>query len=315
VATADLAATPGESLFVRVGGTGGVRSNSANGAGGANGGGGGGGEIDSTGGGGASDVRTGAGLDSRVVVAGGGGGSGEDATTNGGDAGVEGAADNQCPGGGGGTATAGGAGGANGTLGIGGGGHGGGGGGGLYGGGSGYDSGTYGSSDCDFWSSGGGGGSSGFGAGTSATSLAIDTSRAPKVTLSYFPPAATTPPTTTDTTGQTTPPPPTPAFGSVSLPAVQHGTAVIATGRIGQDRSTVKAQLLWRKHPKSKRVVLGTKIKAPVKAGSLALTIKLNKTGRKQLKRLHKLKLQLVITVTPPSGAVVKITKNVTLKR
>jgi hypothetical protein len=164
--TGELEVTPGETLFVEVGGNGsGV-------AGGFNGGGSGAG-----GGGGASDIRTTArtaigSLSHRVLVAGGGGGSassGEETTGGaGGAAGEKGFSDSfgENPGGGPGTATAGGAGalgtiesGSSGELGVGGAGGvalvsiGGGGGGGLYGGGGG-------GAGNSFGGGGGGGGSS-----------------------------------------------------------------------------------------------------------------------------------------------------------
>jgi hypothetical protein len=78
-AAADVPVTPGESLEVHVGGAGSTVINAA--TGGYNGGGGAleavvQGIGDSGTGGGASDVRRGAGLDGRLVVAGGGGGGG-----------------------------------------------------------------------------------------------------------------------------------------------------------------------------------------------------------------------------------------------
>jgi hypothetical protein len=179
-ATADLAVTPGEPLYVEVGAKGGdgdAQGFGPGGAGGFNGGGGGGPGIGGTnasggGGGGASDVRTVAGgqpgsLASRLIVAGaGGGGPGGGAA---GAAGTEGAHPGQ-PG----TATAGGA--PNGSLGTGGATSsitGGGGGGGLYGGGAGGST------------SGGGGGSSGFGAGAFSTSVIADTTGTPSITFTF----------------------------------------------------------------------------------------------------------------------------------
>ncbi len=179
---ATIPMTPGETLFINVGGAGVV-----GGAGGFNGGGAGSGGASpraSGGGGGASDVRQGSNaLTDRVVVIGGGGGSGGGEGTT--DAGAGGAGGNtngaaggngsgpagSASGGGGGTPAAGGAGGtgnpgadgANGVLGVGGGGgavgapYGGGGGGGYYGGGGGEASAPPGPS-----SGGGGGGGSSF---------------------------------------------------------------------------------------------------------------------------------------------------------
>lgn len=165
---ADLGVTPGQTLYIEVGGKG--ETEAEGGVGGFNGGGAGGG-----GGGGASDIRTlpfasGLTTDTRLVVAGaggGGGGSGFEAGTEGGAAGSPGVS-GLYAGGGAGTQTEGGAGaegclstGSSGSLGLGGNGSyagslagpGGGGGGGYYGGGGGGGS-------CEISSSGGGGGSS-----------------------------------------------------------------------------------------------------------------------------------------------------------
>jgi Glycine rich protein len=169
--TSYLNVTPGETLYVEVGGNG--QSQEEGGEGGFNGGGDGGG-----GGGGASDIRLEprstplSTEDTRLIVAAGGGGAGsfgETAGTAGGNAGEPGE-DGEYPGGEPGTETEGGAGsfgcelvgqGGNGELGQGGSGGnsefftgpGGGGGGGLYGGGGGGGA-------CIVGSSGGGGGSS-----------------------------------------------------------------------------------------------------------------------------------------------------------
>ncbi len=189
----DLGVTPGQVLYVDVGGVGGDASGTVPGAGGANGGGlGGSGEVDggtvggAGGGGGASDVRTAPGsLQSRLLVAGGGGGGGaaggNESLPGGGDGGA-GASNGETvsnppdensagTGGGGATATTAGKGGLDfghdGSFGVGGSGQqlsgpnegaatGGGGGGGAFGGGSG------GSSQAKGGSGGGGGGGSDF---------------------------------------------------------------------------------------------------------------------------------------------------------
>ncbi|MFK0238832.1 glycine-rich protein [Streptomyces vinaceus] len=152
VHTPALRVTPGQTLYVYVGGNPIIDDGCTPGApcvGGFNGGGDSG---IASGGGGASDIRTAPGaLGSRIVVAGGGGGAGFPCPIGGagGDAGMPGTASGcgQAGGGGAGTQTAGGAGGTAvtpsyegqpGVLGTGGQGQGGGGGGGgLYGGGSG----------------------------------------------------------------------------------------------------------------------------------------------------------------------------------
>jgi hypothetical protein len=199
---ADLSVSPGQMLFVMVGGNGGAGDfGGTPGAGGFNGGGSGGngaGNWGGGGGGGASDLRaTDSGVPdsllSRLIVAAGGGGAG---TTSGGNAGAPGA--DPLGGGGAGTSGAGGTGGSGsgsgsaGSIGQGGTGGlafaindrgGGGGGAGHYGGGGGGAASS---------SYGGGGGSSFTGAATNATT-AIDDTGVPSVTITYVP----------DTTGGT----------------------------------------------------------------------------------------------------------------
>jgi hypothetical protein len=190
--TGKLSVTPGQTLYIEVGGVG--ETLGEGGEGGFNGGGNGGG-----GGGGASDIRTAprvAGLtpDTRLVVAGGGGGgggSGISAGGNGGAAGEDGGASEFYVGGGAGTSSSGGAGaegclgtGSSGVLGEGGAGGnagvssppGGGGGGGYYGGGGGGGS-------CEFGSSGGGGGSSLL--PSVAIAALAELSAAPKIVITY----------------------------------------------------------------------------------------------------------------------------------
>jgi uncharacterized repeat protein (TIGR02543 family) len=199
VVTADLSVTPGQNLYVEVGGPG------AGSMGGFNGGGAGGGHgafagFLGGGGGGASDIRTcpvagpcstGTSLDSRLIVAGGGGGGGVNA---GGAADTAGSSSTYFPDAGGkaGTLTTGGAGGspANegaagfpgaygvggaGADGVGGGTPGGGGGGGGYYGGGGAGSGGAGG--------GGGGGSSFVTSSATNVSLDYDSTRQPSVII------------------------------------------------------------------------------------------------------------------------------------
>jgi len=207
----DIAVTPGQTLYVEVGGNG-HSAGLGGGLGGFNGGGDGGG-IGAGGGGGASDVRTaplvsGLAPDRRLIVAGGGGGTGGNGEASlggvGGPAGGNGAETTTGnPGGNAGTETEGGAGGAgffgtggNGELGLGGaggasglsGGQGGGGGSGYYGGGG-----------------GGGGEISGGGGGGGGSSLVppggkselVSLSTEPQVEIAYTPSVSTGLPTNT----------------------------------------------------------------------------------------------------------------------
>ena len=206
-----LKVTPGEALYVEVGGTGGLP------AGGFNGGGMGGTDatgLSEFGGGGASDVRVisssaGGSLASRLLVAAGGGGSGRPGAA-GGDAGAPGGSSpGSSVGGGAGTLTAGGAGGCDpgfpnigcgqpGSLGIGGDGgesgegasgrEGSGGGGGLYGGGGG--AGVMGGDAVSGGEVGGGGGGSSLTPAGGALTLAPLTTP-PSVVITTGPPRKT----------------------------------------------------------------------------------------------------------------------------
>lgn len=199
--TADLAVSPGQTLFIEVGGKG--KGAEAGGAGGFNGG-GAGGSPNAGGGGGSSDIRTSPlasalAADTRLIVAaGGGGGGGNGMETGGGEGGAAGAEGTQSGpseiGGGPGTGVEGGSGGegcpepaADGALGFGGaggdsgapgeGGAGGGGGSGYFGGGGG---------GCIFGGAGGGGGSSLVPAGGSKELVSLAT--APKVEITFVDP-------------------------------------------------------------------------------------------------------------------------------
>jgi len=226
--TGDLSVTAGESMFVVVGGNGGL------GTGGSNGG-GDGIAAHSGGGGGASDVRTSrSDLGSRLIVAAGGGGGGGNGAFYGvggagGDAGFGGGdgtdyggicGGDPCfarggQGGGAGTSSAGGDGGAgghwadvgllgfsgsDGELGSGGNaivgespGRMGGGGGGLYGGGSGGDGGAFDGADFEAHQGGGGGGGGGSSLVPAGGTSAVDSTGSPRVVITYTVPISISP--------------------------------------------------------------------------------------------------------------------------
>lgn len=207
---ADIAVTPGQTLFVEVAGNGG--SAASGGAGGFNGGGEGGDgpSYSGGGGGGASDVRlgpraAGTSLSSRLIVAGGGGGGGggsfgPGSPNGGGHGGSPATGGEGVTGGAPGTATEGGEGScaeADGGLGTGGAGGtydrcgymgyggGGGGGGGLFGGAGGSFSSA---------GNGGGGGSSGFPlGGATNTSIGTDSTGSPSISFTFTPGVAAAP--------------------------------------------------------------------------------------------------------------------------
>jgi hypothetical protein len=196
----DLGVTPGQTLYLEVGGVG--QSGAEGGGGGFNGGGAGG--SGAAGGGGASDIRllprsSGLATDTRLVIAAGGGGGGGPGLAAGGEGGAAGNpglvdASESNGGGGAGISTGGGSGGGGscgtggaGVLGIGGEGAdgeegtngGGGGGGGLYGGGGG-------GGGCAYGGGGGGGGSSFVPAGGTLEAAVLGT--APRIEITYIPP-------------------------------------------------------------------------------------------------------------------------------
>jgi hypothetical protein len=209
----ELAVSPGQTLYVLVGGHGADGHTSAGGGGGFNGGASGAGPVGGGGGGGASDIRSIAtgfagSLESRLMVAAGGGGGG--AGTSPAPGGPGGAAEMQGVSGwggglGGGAASQAGGGlggfsatgaGGSGSLGLGGGGgngdvsagHGGGGGGGGY-----YGGGGGGGADSTGGGGGGGGGASYTGSATS-TQVSVNPGFAdPSVTMTYTPPDEPTP--------------------------------------------------------------------------------------------------------------------------
>jgi hypothetical protein len=239
LAAADTPVNPGEVLYVEVGGngvSGGTASFNGGGAGGNSSGGGGGG---------ASDVRTaprsaGSSLGTRLIIAAGGGGSGGGDPSSSGAGGNAGSAGGGGFGGAGQPATAiapgaaagsgacasepgvlgsGGRGGSGGCVGSGSGG-GGGGGGGIYGGGGGGGSSAGG---------GGGGGSSGFAASATNTSVALDSTGSPSISITY----AGSPPSTGGggSGGGTGGGSSTPALTKATISAVKQTNSVFAVGR------------------------------------------------------------------------------------
>jgi Glycine rich protein len=334
IATADLDVAPGQVLGVVVGGPGADDVGTGKAAGGFNGGGAGTGELGG-GGGGASDVRSSASTDlsTRLVVAagggGGGGGSGGGTGSAGGNAGqAGGSVPSRCGGGAAGGSFEGGNGGSGGfvkggpgVLSTGGAGAAGGGGG-LYGGGGGggnVDESKPTTPPFDIC--GGGGGSSGFGPGASKTFITISQVATPSVTITYTPPTAI-------------PAAPNPGAGagggngatgaadgggasrkaSLSVPATEHGGAVVGTVLIVSDRSTMNAKLLWRKSPEKKPLLVGKLTEGPLKKGLHSFTVGLNRKGEKHLEQLGELKLTIEVRVTPPQGALAIGGKRLTLK-
>ena len=331
--SASLAVSPGQVLYVEVGGNGG--SGSGSGAGGFNGGGKGG--TGAGGGAGASDVRTAplgesTSLASRLIVAGGGGGG---ATAPGGaNAGAGGAGTG---GGGAGTETGNGAGGAGienasagspGAFGIGGAGGAGstggaGGGGGVFGGGGGGASCSQNPMYCDALTLGGngGGGSSGFASGASDTSVGTDTSGVPEITLTYTGPAPVPPPTPPSTAdiaksllSQLVPSGKAARLSAIrkshgytfSFNALLSGTAAISWVEVQRTRK--------HGHTKTRTVLIAKGSHKFSAAGKARLAIRLTTKGRGVFKHARRLKLMAKGSFKPTGAAVIARQKTFTLK-
>ncbi len=337
IAAAVLPVSPGQALYVEVGGNGGSgRGSAVNGAGGFNGGGRGG--AGGGGGGGASDVRTSPAtaadsLASRVIVAGGGGGGAD--SSGGGNAGAPGPGP---AGGGAGSQNSGGAGGPPGGMltsggspgGPGGGGNGGtgsgvfpvpaggGGGGGLYGGGGGssgdclgYGQGNY----CTPYDGGnGGGGSSGFAPAATSTSIRTDSSGVPSVTITYLVSATAI----------------KASLYSQLAPAGKLGTIaeILKHGGYAAEFNTLTAgntTISWYEVPKGahiarpKAVLVATGTQTVTGPGSTSLTIRLIRPGRKLLKHakqleLKRLKLTAKGTFIPAGGTSISVERKFELR-
>jgi hypothetical protein len=333
--SASLAVSPGQVLYVEVGGNGG--SGSGSGAGGFNGGGKGG--TGAGGGGGASDVRTvpqgeSTSLASRVIVAGGGGGG---ATAPGGaNAGAGGAG---AGGGGAGEETGNGAGGAGiddaspgspGAFGIGGAGGpgstgGAGGGGGIFGGGGGGASCSQNPMYCDALTFGGngGGGSTGFSstAGVSNTSVGIDTTGVPSVTLTYTGPAPVQPPAPPSTAdiAKSLLSQLVPSGKAARLSAIRksHGYAfsfnALLSGTV--TISWVEVQRTHTHgHAKTRTVLIAKGSHRFSAAGKGKLAIRLTTKGRGVFKHARRLKLTAKGSFRPTGAAAIARQKTFTLK-
>jgi plastocyanin len=129
----------------------------------------------------------------------------------------------------------------------------------------------------------------------------------------------TTPPQTSPT--PTGPPPGPPLTGSPSLRSTQRGTSVKgsidvsqsgAAGRLEVDLLAKSASLAAAHRSGSARV--GRFVRASVSAGTVSFSVALTPRGKSALRRHHQLALAVKITLTPPRGAAVTITRSVTLR-
>ena len=320
-ATAAFNVTPGQILFVNVGGNGSGASAGFNGGGS---GGNNGSAFVGGGGGGASDLRTnsraqaGNTLVTRLITAGGGGGGGGGRGDNGLSGGPAGFAGDPTivpagsgTGGTGGGGAAGGVGGTgatptaaggNGNFGQGGngaasatgvnGGGGGGGGGGVFGGG-----GAGNGSGGDSAGGGAGAGSTGFGSTAKNPSIARDTTAVPQVRITY------------DTTGGN-------KSGLVFGKPIKNkkkGTALLPVTVPGSGTLSIGGNGLVKKRPGLARS-LGRLLKDAPEAGTYKLKVKTKGFKRAKLEDTGKVKVKAVVTFEPTSGDPVSASKKIKLK-
>jgi plastocyanin len=146
---------------------------------------------------------------------------------------------------------------------------------------------------------------------------------------SSSPPTATTSSTTTPAPTLTAPAPPMttallpalpgpPLLGGPSLRADQHGSTVRgsvdisptgAGGRLEVDLLAKAASLA--KTPRSGAVRVGRLVRAPVSAGRLSFSVQLTLRAKHALMRHRHLALSVKITLTPPNGIAVTVTRSV----
>jgi hypothetical protein len=136
----------------------------------------------------------------------------------------------------------------------------------------------------------------------------------------------TTTPTTTTTTAPTTPGEPShgsPLEGGSSalkLARSQHGSAVRGSievspagsgGRLEVGLFAAGASLAKAKHPTQVRV--GRLVRSSLRAGGVSFAVPLNAKGKAALRRRRRLALTAKITLTPPHGAAVTVTRGLVM--
>jgi hypothetical protein len=107
------------------------------------------------------------------------------------------------------------------------------------------------------------------------------------------------------------PPKQQPAMTALSVAKRQKGRAVRVRVGVAAAGSTVKVRLLAGKRDR----VMGSVTKVARKAGTLTLTVKLNRRGRKALRPARRLSLKVSVAVSGPGRADASATKAVTLRR
>jgi hypothetical protein len=106
------------------------------------------------------------------------------------------------------------------------------------------------------------------------------------------------------------PPKQQPAMTALTVAKRQKGRAVRVRVGVAAAGSTVKVRLLGKRER-----VIGSVVKRNARAGTLTLTVKLNRNGRKALRRARQLSLKVSVAVSGPGQAASTATRAVTLRR
>ena len=106
------------------------------------------------------------------------------------------------------------------------------------------------------------------------------------------------------------PPKPQPAMTALTVAKRQKGRAVRVHVGVAAAGSTVKVRLLGKR-----KRAMGATTEVAKQAGTLTLTVKLNRKGRSALRRARTLKLSVTVAVTGPGSAPASATRQVTLRR
>jgi hypothetical protein len=104
--------------------------------------------------------------------------------------------------------------------------------------------------------------------------------------------------------------PPASAMTALSVAKHQKGRAVRVRVGVATAGSTVKVRLLGKRGR-----LMGSVVKRNANAGTLTLTVKLNRSGRTALRRARRLSLKVSVAVSGPGKAASTATRSVTLRR
>jgi hypothetical protein len=103
-----------------------------------------------------------------------------------------------------------------------------------------------------------------------------------------------------------------PLFGSLGLASIQHGGAV--NGSLDVSSAGSGGRLQIELLAKGAAAAVGKLVRSSLPTGKLTFTVPLNAKGRAALRRHRRLALTVKITLTPPHGAAVTVTRVVVLR-